>query len=51
VVPADHKWFTQLVVAAAIIDTLDSLHLHFPEVDDAQRRDLAKARKMLAGHR
>jgi PPK2 family polyphosphate:nucleotide phosphotransferase len=51
VVPADHKWFTQLVVAAAIIDTLDSLHLHFPEVDDAQRRVLAKARKMLAGHR
>jgi hypothetical protein len=51
VVPADHKWFTQLVVAAAIIDTLDSLHLHFPEVDDAQRRNLAKARKMLGAHR
>ena len=51
VVPADHKWFTQLVVAAAIIDTLDSLDLHFPEVDDAQRRDLAKARKMLASRR
>jgi PPK2 family polyphosphate:nucleotide phosphotransferase len=51
VVPADHKWFTRLVVAAAIIDTLDSLNLHFPEVDDAQRRDLAKARKMLAGNR
>jgi PPK2 family polyphosphate:nucleotide phosphotransferase len=47
VVPADHKWFTRLVVAAAIIDTLDSLRLRYPEIDDAQRRDLAKARKML----
>ena len=47
VVPADHKWFTQLVVAAAIIDTLDSLRLRYPEIDDAQRRDLAKARKIL----
>ena len=47
VVPADHKWFTRLVIAAAIIDTLDSLHLRYPEIDDAQRRDLAKARRML----
>jgi len=44
---ADHKWFTRLVIAAAIIDTLDSLHLRYPEIDDAQRRDLAKARKIL----
>ncbi len=36
VVPADHKWFTRLVVAAAIIDALGSLDLQFPEVDDAQ---------------
>jgi PPK2 family polyphosphate:nucleotide phosphotransferase len=47
IVPADHKWFTRLVIAAAIIDTLDSLHLRYPEIDDAQRRDLAKARKIL----
>src|SRR5580765_3653352 len=32
VVPADNKWFTRVVVAAAIIQTLDSLHLKYPEV-------------------
>ena len=31
VVPADHKWFTRLVVAAAVIDSLLSLQLHYPE--------------------
>jgi PPK2 family polyphosphate:nucleotide phosphotransferase len=49
VVPADHKWFTRVVVAAAIIDTLDRLRLRFPEVDDAQRRNLTRAKKLLAG--
>jgi PPK2 family polyphosphate:nucleotide phosphotransferase len=47
VVPADHKWFTRLVVAAAIIDALGSLDLEFPTVDRAQQRDLARARKQL----
>ena len=49
VVPADHKWFTRVVVAAAIIDTLASLRLEFPKVDKAQQRELARARKALAG--
>jgi PPK2 family polyphosphate:nucleotide phosphotransferase len=49
VVPADHKWFTRIVVAAAVIDALASLDLEFPKVDKAQRRELANARKMLAG--
>jgi PPK2 family polyphosphate:nucleotide phosphotransferase len=48
VVPADHKWFTRLVVAAAIIDALASMDLRFPVVDEAQRRDLARARRALA---
>ena len=47
VVPADNKWFTRLVVAAAIVDTLEGLDLGFPEVDDAQREELAAAREML----
>jgi len=47
VVPADKKWFTRLVVAAAVIDTLDSLNLHYPVVTDAQREQLAAARKLL----
>ena len=40
VVPADHKWFTRLVVAGAIIDTLENLDLHYPAVDDHKREEL-----------
>ena len=47
VVPADNKWFTHLVVAGAIIETLDSLGLAFPEVIAAQRKTLEEARKIL----
>jgi PPK2 family polyphosphate:nucleotide phosphotransferase len=49
VVPADNKWFTRIVVAAAIIDGLASLDLHFPHVDAAKKEELAAAREMLAG--
>ena len=48
VVPADNKWFTRLVVGAAIIDALASLKLGFPKVDAAKLRELAAARKALA---
>jgi hypothetical protein len=51
VVPADNKWFTRVVVAAAIIDALSSLDLKFPELDDAQRKELVKAREMLLGEK
>jgi PPK2 family polyphosphate:nucleotide phosphotransferase len=47
VVPADHKWFTHLVVAGAIIETLDSLKLSVPELTSDQREALVKARKIL----
>ena len=50
VVPADNKWFTRAVVAAAVIDALGSRHLHYPRVTAAQRRELAAARAtLLAG--
>jgi PPK2 family polyphosphate:nucleotide phosphotransferase len=48
VVPADNKWFTRVVVAAAIIDALAGLDLHYPKVDKAKRTALAAARKQLA---
>ncbi|MBC8095843.1 MAG: polyphosphate kinase 2 family protein [Akkermansiaceae bacterium] len=48
VVPADHKWFTRVVVASAIIDALDSLKLSYPAVDPARQKELALARKALA---
>ena len=47
VVPADNKWFTRLVVAAAVIDGLASLGLAYPIVDEGKRRELAEARKAL----
>ncbi len=47
VVPADEKWFTRLVVAAAIVETLERLDLEFPRVSDAKREELALARAQL----
>jgi PPK2 family polyphosphate:nucleotide phosphotransferase len=47
VIPADHKWFTRMAVAAAIVDGLSGLDLHFPKVDKAKRRELEKARLAL----
>jgi PPK2 family polyphosphate:nucleotide phosphotransferase len=47
VVPADNKWFTRLVVAAAVVDALEEMNLAFPVVDRAKRRQIAAARKAL----
>ena len=44
VVPADKKWYTRLVVSAAIIDALEQLNLHYPVVDAAKRKELKAAR-------
>jgi PPK2 family polyphosphate:nucleotide phosphotransferase len=47
VVPADNKWFTRVVVAAAVIDALASLDLKYPKVSDEQKKVLAEARETL----
>jgi PPK2 family polyphosphate:nucleotide phosphotransferase len=47
VVPADHKWFTRAVVADAIVETLESLDLRFPEVGAKQKKELAVIRDEL----
>ena len=47
VVPADNKWFTRLVVAAAVIDAMASLDLHYPKVNEAKLAELAAAKKAL----
>jgi PPK2 family polyphosphate:nucleotide phosphotransferase len=47
VVPADNKWFTRVVVGAAIVDTLASLDLAYPKVDEARLAEIAKAKKAL----
>lgn len=44
VVPADNKWYTRLVVAAAIAHALEKLNLAYPKVDAAKRKELKAAR-------
>jgi PPK2 family polyphosphate:nucleotide phosphotransferase len=51
VVPADNKWFTRLVVAAAVVDAMAKLKLHYPVVDAAKKRELAAARVALEKRR
>jgi PPK2 family polyphosphate:nucleotide phosphotransferase len=47
IVPADHKWFTRTVVADVIVARLKSLKLSYPKIGSADRKQLAKARKLL----
>jgi PPK2 family polyphosphate:nucleotide phosphotransferase len=47
VVPADNKWFTHLVVAAAIVQTLEELDLCYPKVDGEKLKEIAAARRIL----
>jgi PPK2 family polyphosphate:nucleotide phosphotransferase len=47
VVPADNKWFARIVVAAAVIDALDSLDLKYPKADDRKLKELAAAKRAL----
>ena len=47
VVPADNKWFTRVVVAAAVIETFASLDLAYPKVDEGKLKELAIAKKKL----
>ncbi len=47
VVPANNKWYTRLVVAAAIVHAMDDLNLHYPTVDADKRKELKAARAAL----
>ena len=47
VVPADNKWFTRVVVAAVIVETLASLELHYPQLSDEHLERLAEAKRLL----
>ena len=47
VVPADHKWFTHLVISTVIVDALESLHLDYPKVDAPKRKELEAAGRQL----
>ena len=47
VVPADNKWFTRLVVVAAMTEALGKLNLHYPTVPPTEHAELAAAREKL----
>lgn len=47
VVPADNKWYTRVVVAAAIVEALEDLNLAYPKVDASKRKELQVAKAML----
>jgi PPK2 family polyphosphate:nucleotide phosphotransferase len=51
VVPADNKWFTRLVVSAAIVEAMADLGLSYPKVDAAKKKELAAARVALSRER
>jgi polyphosphate kinase 2 (PPK2 family) len=47
VVPADHKWFARLVVARAMVETLEKIDPQFPKIEGAALKELAKVRAAL----
>jgi hypothetical protein len=47
VVPADHKWFTRVVIGSTIVTALEKLDLKFPPVDKAERSEFRQVRKAL----
>jgi PPK2 family polyphosphate:nucleotide phosphotransferase len=51
IVPADNKWFTRLVVAAAIVEAVENLGLSYPKVDAAKEKELGVARAALASEK
>ncbi|MCC7346003.1 MAG: polyphosphate kinase 2 family protein [Variibacter sp.] len=47
VVPADNKWFARLVIAGAIVYTLEKLDLKFPRVEGEALKELERVRGAL----
>jgi PPK2 family polyphosphate:nucleotide phosphotransferase len=47
VIPADNKWYTRAVVAAAVVDAMASLNLAYPSIGPEQQKELASAKRLL----
>ena len=48
VVPADNKWYMRLIVASAVVQTLETLNLAYPSLDAKMRKELQEARALLS---
>jgi PPK2 family polyphosphate:nucleotide phosphotransferase len=51
VVPADNKWFSRLVVAAAVVEAMEGLDLRYPKVGAEKKKELATARRLLVAEK
>jgi PPK2 family polyphosphate:nucleotide phosphotransferase len=51
VVPADNKWFSRLLVAAAIAEAMASLDLAYPKLDAVKKKELTAVRVALSRER
>lgn len=51
VVPADHKWFTRMVIAGVLVRELRALGIDFPKIKGKALKELQKARKALKAER
>jgi PPK2 family polyphosphate:nucleotide phosphotransferase len=47
VIPADRKWFMRMAVAEIIVDTMEGMDLHFPQLSPEKRKELEAAQKLL----
>jgi len=47
VVPADNKWFARIVIAAALVETMESIDPQYPKIEGAVLRELETVRKAL----
>ena len=48
VVPADNKWFTRLLIAAAIVEAVETVDLAYPTVDAGKKKELKTIRAPLS---
>jgi len=47
VVPADNKWFARIVIAAALVETMESIDPQYPKIEGAVLKELETVRKAL----
>lgn len=47
IIPADKKWFTRLAVSEVIVQTMESLDLHYPKVTEEHEKEISEAKKLL----
>jgi len=51
VVPADNKWFSRLVISAAVVDRLEKMNPKFPEMDAAALKAMNDTRAALVSEK